>query len=274
MLHRAPGPILRPFVTQLWATEEVDLRSGVSARERVLPTGSMHLAFRLSEPLRLFDHDGDPVGRCVGHAVVGGARSSSYLRDTSTPTLSVGAQLKPGVADLLFGVPAGALCERHTKLEELWGRAAEEEALARLEEASDPARRLDILEAMLTARLPRVRGVHPAVALALARFSTATDVPVRTVVEETGYCHRRFITLFRESVGLTPKVYARVLRFQRALARLAAKPSPRTVELALDAGYSDQPHFSREFRDLTGLTPAQYRAASPRWSNHVPILSP
>ncbi|MFS2055915.1 helix-turn-helix domain-containing protein, partial [Variovorax sp. CT11-76] len=81
-----------------------------------------------------------------------------------------------------------------------------------------------------------------------------------------GYSHRRFIALFRGAIGLTPKEYARVMRFDRALA-LAADPARPWAEIAVEAGYADQAHLSREFSALAGMAPQAWRrpgATSPR----------
>jgi AraC-like DNA-binding protein len=235
----------------------------------VLPTGNAHLVFRLSElPLRLFDGSDDTQGRRVGHSIVGGPRAAFYVRDVSRPVRSVGAELLPGAVPALFGVPADELAGRHTRLEELWGAAARE-ARERLLEVGTAALALELFEALLAARLPRVRGLHPAVGHALERF--AANAPVRDVVRESGVSHRRFIELFRRVVGLPPKLYCRVQRFQGALDRVAGDVAEPWVELALAAGYSDQPHFHREFRELAGLTPGRYREISPVQARHVPL---
>jgi len=239
-------------------------------RERVLPTGTMHLAIRLSNhPLSLFDDEHDRTKREIGYAIVGGARSTYYVRDISAPASSVGAQLLPGASELLFGVPADDLAGRHTPLEDLWDHSAVE-TRERLLEGGSLERRLDIFESILVARLPRVHGLHPAVAHALERFTSTADV--REVVRQTGYSHRRFIALFSRAVGLTPKLYCRVLRFQRVVELTAAKQSASWVDVALAAGYSDQPHFNRQFREFAGVTPSEYDGPSPLSPNHVPIL--
>jgi AraC-like DNA-binding protein len=270
LLGRHPGPRLSPFVKILWATDQTALSQSIAAvRERVLPTGSMHLVFRLSDhPLRLFDDINDPTGHPVGHTVIGGARATFYVREISEPVRSVGVQLHAGASELLFGFPADELAGRHTLLEDLWGRSAVE-AREQLIEAGGPEQQLDVLESLLAARLPTVRGLHPAVAHALGRFTTTANV--RQVVKESGYSHRRFIALFQRGLGLTPKLYCRILRFQGALERVAANPAASWVEVALDAGYSDQAHFNREFREFAGVSPGAYRELSPTFPHHVPI---
>jgi AraC-like DNA-binding protein len=270
LLRRSSVPALRPFVAVLWASDDTGRpEPRAIERERVLPTGAMHVVFRLSpEPLRVFDDANARVGRSVSHAIIGGARASAYVRDVSAPACSVGAMLHPGTARLLFGGSAAELSGAHTPLEDVWGpRAAA--ARERLLEARSAEQRLDLFEALLLERLPRVRGVNPAVAEALGKLAAR---PVTDVVQESGYSHRRFITLFVDAVGLTPKLYARVLRFRQVLARMTAVPNEPLARLALAAGYSDQAHFNRDFREMAGIAPTRYLSAAPASPHHVPIL--
>ena len=95
--------------------------------------------------------------------------------------------------------------------------------------------------------------MHPAVALALERLGAAASVG--EVVRESGRSHRAFISLFRRAMGVNPKTYCRVQRFQRVIRRLTAEPTAPWADVALVAGYTDQPHFAREFRQLAGITP-------------------
>lgn len=273
-LQRAPAARLRPFVKTLWATEPgPSALACVPARqfEHVLPTGSMHLVLRLGgAPLRLLHADGRGTADVLSHAVLGGARSRFYAKAMSAPAASVGVQLHPGAVQWLFGVPGEALAERHTALEDLWGLHARE-LLERLQAAPDVATRLDLLETELAVRLPTVRALHPAVAHALQGMGQA--LPVHALVQQSGYSHRQFNALFQHAVGLTPKVYARVQRLQVVLrnihARAQAGAPAQWAEQALAAGFSDQPHFNREFRAMTGVTPERYRRLLPANHNHL-----
>jgi AraC-like DNA-binding protein len=265
MRTRIPGPVLRPFVKLLWASDEVACAPG--ARELVLPNGMMHLALRLSEtPLRVYDAVDAERAHSMGTAVIGGARASFYVRDVSRPVCGVGAQLQPGTASLFLGVPAEQLAGRHTQLDALWGRAVEG-MRAQLAEAPSLEARLALFERLLLTRLPRIRGLHPAVAEGLMRLGTGDDVAAAAAA--SGYSHRRFTALFREAVGLAPKLYCRVRRFERALEQAGRAAQPSWSGLALAAGYSDQAHFNRDFREFSGLTPGRYRALAPSFAHHV-----
>ncbi len=239
----------------------------MSLRERVLPTGHAHIVFRLDgPPLRLFTSDADQCGTTIGHAIIGGPRERFYLRDVSVPTTSVGAQLWPGALPLLTGIPARELTGEHVSLNDLWPDA---ELVREQLHALSPAQRLDAFEVLLAKRLPVVRGLHPAISFALQALAHQTDVT--RVVEKTGYSHRHFLDLFTHEVGLTPKRYARVTRFQAALRAL--NTGTPLAELSYAEGYGDQAHFAREFRSIAGLTPTDYRGAGAQNANHVPVTS-
>jgi AraC-like DNA-binding protein len=236
----------------------------------MLPSGAMHLVIRLPDrPLRVFADGDEHVGLDLGHAAVCGMRTGFYLREKS-PVHVVGIQLKAGMDDRLFGASAEELAERHTPLEDLWGRAARE-MRERLSEPSTLAAQLDLFAALLARRFAPLRAMHPAVAHALSCIQTVPDVGV--IVRASGYSHRHFISLFRAAVGISPKRYQRVLRFEQSLPLLLARPAMPLAEVALAAGYSDQPHFNREFREFAGIAPMEYRQASPVSTQHVPLPS-
>jgi AraC-like DNA-binding protein len=266
MTRMRPDAGLQPHVETLW----VSAGGGVHApREHSLPSGAMHLAIRLDAPLRLYDGVDDVEGRAVSQAVIGGARAGFCIKDTSTPTRSVGAVLRPGAARALFGCSADELAGRHVPLDLVWGDAAAI-LLERLQAEDDPMRQLDLFAAALRAWLRPVAGMHPQVAQAL--HGLARGGAVSAAVAASGHSHRHFIATFREAVGLSPKRYARVQRFRRALRSLARDGA--LADAALAAGYSDQAHFNREFREMAGVTPRAWRATRPDNAHHLPVAPP
>src|SRR5918999_2623150 len=117
-LVRAPGPALRPYVQSLWAVSASVSDGARPRREHVLPTGQMHLVFRIGEgQLRLFSDPAEGAGRLAGGALIGGARDRYYVREVSGGQCSVGVQIGPGGAEALFGFPAEAFTNRHTALD-------------------------------------------------------------------------------------------------------------------------------------------------------------
>ncbi len=272
LLHRPPTRALASYVERLWYFDDTaELGSVRSARERALPTGSMDLVFRLSsEPVRVFAGIADAEGSTFGHAVVAGVRSTFHVRDTSRPTCSVGAHFRPGGAAALLGIPADELAGRHTALEDLWGREALL-ARERMIDEHSPGDRLARFEELLLARRPDRERFHPAVEHALAALAAPGACSIEELARATGTSHRHLIELFTRAVGLTPKVYARVRRFQGALERVARGRRAGWAQVALECGFYDQSHLIREFQTFAGLAPGGYQPLSAERPNHVPI---
>ena len=85
-------------------------------------------------------------------------------------------------------------------------------------------------------------------------------VNIGSLAERIGWSRKHLITRFREQVGLPPKTYARVVRFNRALRMLDECTTPRWTEIALRSGYYDQAHLIRDFAQFAGTTPTDYVA--------------
>ncbi len=268
-LSRPPLPALRPFVRQLWASDGKAAGAG-PGRERMLPGGGMHVVIRLDDtPLRLFAGPDDMQGQTLSGGVLAGLRSTAYEKIADGSLANVGAVLRPGASALITAVPAGELAGRHSRLDELWRPGALEILRERLRAAPDAARRLALFERALLSRLPVLRGIDPRIAALTRRLERGAAV--RDLVAESGASHRHFARGFRAAVGVTPRTYGRLARFEKLLAALHGAPARSLAELAAAMGYADQAHMNREFRAFTGLTPGAYRRIAPADSRHVPL---
>jgi transcriptional regulator GlxA family with amidase domain len=86
-------------------------------------------------------------------------------------------------------------------------------------------------------------------------------VPIGTLTEETGWSARHLIARFREEIGVTPKLAARILRFERVVARVEQARGVGWADIAYDCGYYDQAHLNRDFRQFAGTSPTAFAAA-------------
>lgn len=266
-LRPAAAAPLDAFVDALWASEREALPH---ARERLLPDGRDSLVIALHDaPLRRFANAADAVGSSFGHALWQGVHEQPLLRDTAAASCVVGVTFKPGGAAALAGVPMHELAGRTVALGQLWGHAPVSSLRERLLDEADAAARLALLEDWLLKRLARM-DTHDAVLAQLLRRMGAHpgEVRIDALCREAGCSPRRLIERFRAGVGLAPKRYARVLRFQALLPALAGAPRAALAGIALDAGYADQAHLGNEFRRLAGLSPRAYRAVDAgRWAH-------
>jgi len=221
--------------------------------------------------VRVYDRqDLGKYDKLRGAALVG-PHSEFFVIDTAQQRNVIGVHFKPGGAFPFLPLPADELHGRHISLEDVWGGWAAE-LRERLLAAKSLAGRFCILEAALLARLWRPLERHPAVDFALGRFRGGPQTPtVGEVTEESGLSSRRFIELFRQQVGLTPKLFCRVRRFQEVLRRVAPGQRIDWTDVALSCGYFDQAHFIHDFRAFSGISPTMYAELRTEHTNHVPI---
>jgi AraC-like DNA-binding protein len=265
LFHARPAAApLSDLVEILWFAEDY---AQPHPRERLLPTGTMELIVNLHDDV-IYVYDRRDL-RCITlpGCIIVGAATEYMVIDTRDEACVLGVHFRPGgTLPLLGRIPAGEVRDQHVALEDLWGseaRLLREELLA----APSIGAKFDVVERALLARLQRQR--TPAIAHALERIPR-----MRTIGEATrdiGWSQRRFIETFTNEVGLTPKVYGRVQRFQRVLRRVHAKDEVDWSDVALACGYFDQPHLNRDFRAISGLTPNEYLALRTPHQNHVPM---
>jgi AraC-like DNA-binding protein len=270
VLHRYfPQPQLAAFV------EAIYLYQGDTpqhTKERRLPDGSMELVINLHEDtIRVYDREHPNQVQNFSGCVLGGAHSEFSIIDTATLVSTIGVHFKAGGAFPFLPLPATELSNEVIDLSTLWGDEAVDlrEQLLVVDEAE---RKFHILEQFLLARMGALTFHHPAVSYALKVFQTMDERrSIAEVTEELGLSQKRFIQVFSEAVGLTPKLFCRVLRFQDVLRRLEKDEPVDWMDIALDCGYYDQAHFNHDFQAFSGLTPGSYLVQRSEFRNHVPL---
>ena len=271
-LTRRPGPPLDAAVAHLWYCRNAP---GPRRLERVLPTGGAQLVVNLLEDqtrtYRL-GRLGRPECAATSGSILSGVATRYQIIDTSEQEHVVGVSFRPGGTLPFVREPAHHLQDADVPLDALWGAGETARLRDDLLAAADGEAALDVLEAALR-RAWGERAVHPAVAYAVGDFRRHADVArVAAVTGRIGMSRRRFAERFEAEVGVTPKRYCRLLRFQAALRRAHVDRPLSWTDVALASGYYDQPHFIRDFQAFSGLTPTAYHAARTAFANHVTFL--
>jgi AraC-like DNA-binding protein len=232
--------------------------------EHMLPSGSVQMIHALHDAPIVCVPSTSSMGSQVWSAgIVHGPQWTYYRSGPKPPGITVGVSFRPGAAGAILGLPVTELTDRHVSIDALWGVRGRE-LREKLLEAKSTAAAFRILEADLSARLHRALPIQSALAPALVcRTGGWQASRVADLQRQTGYSPRHFIALFRAAVGLTPKHYYRIKRFTTVLQGLATSDSRSLADLAALAGYSDQAHLTREFREFSGVTPTHYRPRDP-----------
>jgi AraC-like DNA-binding protein len=265
-LSYRPCPPLADFVDQLWLSQGA---APIHQMERLLPDSTVELVINLHQDI-IHLYDRDDYHRCgtVPGCIVSGPRTQYFVIDTRDQTATMGVHFLAGGAFPFFGVPAGELADQSIALDALWGSAASE-MRERLLAAPTPEAKFRVIEACLLEQLVKPLERHPAVSFGIQQLRG--NRLVTEVVDKAGFSQRRFIQLFGEQVGLTPKVFGRVSRFQRVVQIAHGADEIDWADLALECGYYDQAHFIHDFQSFAGITPAAYLLQRTRHMNHVPL---
>jgi AraC-like DNA-binding protein len=271
MLYRrySPPPPLDQFVDLIWLYEASTLPT--HKKERLLPDGSTELVFNLAEDkIRLYDRENTNRLQTFCGSVICGPHSQFFVIDTTEQVAAAGVHFKPGGAFPFLKLPTSDLHNLHVSLDTLWGALAAEVRERLIGAKTSEAKSRLIEEALLTAAggsLDR----HPAVAHALKEFAGAPHERRVSVTDKIGLSAGRFIEVFRNEVGLAPKLFCRVRRFQRVLPLIQKGKEIDWAEIALSCGYFDQAHFNHDFRAFSGINPSTYLALHTPHLNHVPL---
>lgn len=237
----------------------------VSDRSRALPRGAATVVIDVGGRDRVNFYSADGTTRMPAEpAFLTGPGTLSYVTRIDPGEAVLTIHFRPGGALPFFGIPLADLENSCVNLTDLWGADA---ALLRERLIATPAwpRRIEIVEDFLHARLrPTPLTLMPVLHVAEHQPS----LRVSEAAELTGLSPKRLIATFRHEIGLTPKAYLRVRRLQSAL-RLLDAGTGDGADVAATLGYFDQPHFVREFRGFTLVTPTQYASRRSALPSHV-----
>lgn len=86
-----------------------------------------------------------------------------------------------------------------------------------------------------------------------------------------GFSQKHFIKLFKEHVGVTPKAFVKIMRFQKAIQEIEANRNVHWASIAYESGYYDQAHFISDFKDFSGFTPKQYLGIRNDYTNYIAL---
>ena len=165
------------------------------------------------------------------------------------------ARLHLGAHESVLGVPASTLAGRYVPLEELWGDAAVRRLTADLAQARTAPRAAQVLQRAIAERIASKAEGRSAPPLALQAAAKLSRANVNQVADDLGVSERHLRRVFRETVGVSPKTFAKLARFHRALRAAREQTHPGWASIASAAGYYNQAHLIADFRAIAGVTP-------------------
>lgn len=257
-----PAPALRQYVDSYVGFDFRGLPAGVHCGP---PSRALTAVISLSDPLQVAAgvDDGSPVTRFS--SVAGGLMCRSVAIHHDERQQGVQVSLTPRGARAIYGMPAAELAHRLVPLDALLGALAVELG-DRLRSSATWTARFAVLDDVLLRAVSRGAGgdraprERPEVAEAWRRLIAARGrVQIGAVAVELGWSRRYLTERFHGEVGLSPKTFARVLRFEHAHELATARDPLPWTDVATVCGYADQAHLVRDWREFTGRSPTAWR---------------
>ena len=222
-----PSEVLRPWVECFWRV------TGAVGEQRILPDGCADLVF----------------DRANGEAIVVGTMTKPLLFTSRPESELLGVRFLPGRAAAFLRIPLAEITDARVPLADVWKGWNRDD--------------LDVatLETELRRRLVLDRDLRVDQAIACL-IETGGAARVSNVAREAGLTRQHLARQFLFHVGVSPKVFARVVRFRRVLDTAQKSREVDWADLAAEHGYYDQSHLIGEFRELAGTTPSVFQISN------------
>jgi AraC-like DNA-binding protein len=224
--------------------------------------GRVELMFSFAGGSQRTDVEGGDLCHITAHSFILGARGQGYLLEHVAAPVYVVARFKPGGFAAFARLPVAELTDVYVELDCLWDTPAVRRLEERLYAAPSPEAQVAMLETALLGRLAPPDHLD-ALLYAVRRLEAAPSaLAIPALAGEINLSQKHMERLFARYIGFRPSLFARVARFQAALYTAVVRPGLTLSQLALDAGYYDQAHFTRDFRAFAGAAPLQFLSAS------------
>jgi AraC-like DNA-binding protein len=253
-IHQKPMAALEPYVQQSFICSFNGRYCPPDfASLKSIPHGSSRIA--------LVKHGFGFEGRHQGyHLFIEGPSQNltSLNTDTSDWNQVVGVEIKPGALKTLTGIAGDDLKEAIIPLEMFWGSQADQ-ILNQLEDCDESSQQLALLEEQLFLKIQKNPSKDHFVLEATKYIERHKgQSTLKSFLSQTGYSRSQVFRKFEESMGLSPKSYAQVVRFKNLLMDSITLLKPDWARLASEYGYYDQAHLAHDFYKVTGKYPESF----------------
>ena len=240
-----PSPALARYVHCYWTL------AGCASMDpqTIFPDGRMELVFQLGDPFHRVHEDGTRVTQAT--CLLIGQMPHPVTIAPAGKVRSIGVRFRPHGAQAFLRFPLDEVASQLVPLEDILGVFARE-LLSRIHDAHDP---IPQIENFLLSMLRPVDNdrVLSRVLDSILRSNGAAQV--EDLASHAGISRRQLERVFLRRVGIGPKLFSRIVRFQRLL----RAPQRDWAVMAADSGYFDQAHLIHDFREFTGQSPMAWR---------------
>ncbi len=262
-LEKPPSPSLQRYLEAFWQIEAQQPFTNPT-QEKILPDGCIEIIFNLADRFQRFHADGT-IEKQPRVLVVGQMRQHAAIAPTGRVQL-FGIRFRPSGAFPFLRLPLHELTDQILDAAEIW-RDFVNELEERLHNARSFAGKIRQAETVLLRRL-QLEGDRAVEALVDRIIATEGCRSVTMLAQDIGLSKRQLERRFQISVGLSPKLLARIIRFQKIFKAIEETPHGWS-NVALSCGYFDQAHLIHDFKAFSGQNPSAFLLEQTQMSAHL-----
>lgn len=250
-----PQQNLEKQVKLYWSIESVE-NDARHERERIFPDGCIELIFNYSDRWKKYDNDTDfhVQEPCFIHGQL-----KTYFELEATGNIGVfSARMHPAGLQPFIDFDVDTFTGNTLTMTQVWGKDGkilEKNMLA----CNSNEERIEILETFLLSKRQELKIDNTPVEYCVdAMIKSVGSISIDELAENLSISKRQLERRFTAAVGISPKLFARITRFQNILQLIENKEFKSFTTVAYEGGFYDQAHFIKDFKDFTGLNPKQY----------------
>lgn len=265
-----PSKQLKEYINCYWVIQSDGEGALEGQWDRTMPDGSLEIIFHLED--RMLRKQIGEQPETESNVILIGQVTKPYLFTSTGDVSMLGVRFFPYSAHNFFDLKVKDFNDTWLDLELL--DKSFNTLKTKLKEFSDLPRRIKLIEYFFIKKLQtsstgELDAKDRYLKFACQKILRAqANVEISTISSEIGISNRYLEKIFSDKLGISPKFFARVIRFQNSLQYMVGKRRKLLTEVALKAGYYDQSHFIREFREFSGVTPQTYLCENHEMTDH------
>lgn len=250
-----PHSDLRSIVKCYWTLEIPKQKE--TQKQLILPDGCVDMCFILGDDIKRFTSDSEFIIQ-PRQMLLGQITEQFYIEPTGYVNTFAIRFYPYGFANFIDS-PLNELGNKETPLDQLFGNEKANQLSQEIIHAKTTIERVDIIERFLFSRLNNKAIIDHIVKSTIdAMFSSNGSKPLTAILKGDLQKRRQLERNFKKQIGVSPKQLSKVIRLQATLQLLLSQTSETLTDIAYENEYYDQPHFIKDFKEFTGITPKEF----------------